>query len=891
MKYFKIKKYILMLAFLITLLCTPVGNYFSFSDTAYASYGSFLDKSEGSTYSKTYGQVEGSTAQTVSGDNEVESDKVGFIEESISKLFYNLGRGVGGQLKKIGLTLDTIIMGRVGGYDTLVSGGADNVTIANTSRFFHFELVENNPYGLIGSKIYTIIRGMVWAFVGIIFVFVTAKHGIKEGTDKSYCEYKEFVASLFIFFILLAAMPNLYDLGLYARDVILLKIKSAFISDPGMDIISVIGSIYNAPGGSTLVNGIMYAGANGVVIYYVFVYASLALTNMILFFLFPCICIMSIKDKSRLQNWVTMVFSNLATPVIDLVVMLVPIYIGSCTFGVEDSDATLLRGLLQLILVACVIPTRGAIRSFLGVGAGMKSELLGFGAMMGAMGLARNVLGKGKGAFSNAKDMLSRTREDRSMRKQHEALAKAEKESGTEDGTSAAIRLNYSGTISKSSVKSSLSSSSGGNSNLSGTGINKNSKATQDVNVEAGHKEGLKNKSLDSRMKNMQDMDQTNVNIDAMKEKRDGLSEENNALRTKKTEKQDHIAEAQLNTARKNSAIETSIKQSRKELANNPAPERREALQKSIADDELSISKNNEALFKQKAEMQSEIGEIDNTIGNNNESLSSLNTDINQSQKDLDVYKQREQALSGGRSRVGSAEELSSQRQQDQIIASFANVKNFESDRFKGILSHEQMANFYKKKARQDVVSTVGGGALRTAATVAGGSAGAALSIYGGGKAVTMGATLGAAAGSYAGNSFLEATDIVSNSRVGNLAGGIISHATADTVDAFNNVVSSSNQSNSARNATANFVVRTGTTVKSGATNIGNAVTSYAGVNTNNYVPREAVRQPIEPDLTKYIPKQIDATTKRLFGSNVDFNNMNTAQQQQVVDALNNMNH
>lgn len=165
------------------------------------------------------------------------------------------------------------------------------------------------------------------------------------------------------------------------------------------------------------------------------------------------------------------------------------------------------------------------------------------------------------------------------------------------------------------------------------------------------------------------------------------------------------------------------------------------------------IDRQTAQLSQQKASNMSRIGQID--FGN--QRMQELQSQNAQLSRGIEKRSQLESSFAANQRAVGmsgqtfkSAADYKVQKSADINLAKQANYKNFNSGKFKDILTPEKKAELYKQKIVHDRMASVGNAAAKvvtTTATVAGAAALAGVSAYGGASTmVTMGA-LGATGG------------------------------------------------------------------------------------------------------------------------------------------------
>ena len=133
-------------------------------------------------------------------EQDISAKTPGRVEKYIAELIRNIASALISLLQDtIGASIDSIIYGRVG------SGHPNSVNI------YAFELRKGNPYGVTASVCYALLRGMMFIFLGVSFVFQLAKAAWSGQTAKSREEIKAILPTLLMKFLLL---PIFFDLKL-----------------------------------------------------------------------------------------------------------------------------------------------------------------------------------------------------------------------------------------------------------------------------------------------------------------------------------------------------------------------------------------------------------------------------------------------------------------------------------------------------------------------------------------------------------------------------------------------------------------------------------------------------------------------------------------------------
>jgi len=398
-----IKSLLLFIVFVLVLLVNV--SDFAFANEGKDDYtGSWLDDADKSIYGK--------DAEIQYDEDIFEEQKkdLGFIEEKLVELIMAITDSLYIMLDNMGITIDNVIYGRVGGHTK------------NGIALFKFELQKGNPYGVVGAAIYNIIAGIsiVFIIVSLFGRFAIATY-YKSGEKLSH--FKSSVGTSILSIALLSLMPPFLDVALYIADAILYWVSSQgslslFATADGLNLVDA----FREAAEYGIVNSLIYLGTILLSFYFAAVYTGYALTMVVLFIYFPIVCVGMNYDKSLLSQWIKQVISILLIPILDCTLMMIPIYLGLIPNGAS-------MGILKIIICAMIIPSRNIIRQLLGLSGGSGLELTGVATMMGAMNLVR----AGAGAINKFRGSKMAAKQDENMANYYTELSKNEGTNGSDD--------------------------------------------------------------------------------------------------------------------------------------------------------------------------------------------------------------------------------------------------------------------------------------------------------------------------------------------------------------------------------------------------------------------------------------------------------------------------
>lgn len=340
-------------------------------------------------------------------------DDVGLIEPYISELLISLGDSLNDLVGTCNGTLDKLVYGRLVYYGT---------------NYYSFELVKGNPYGIVGSNVYILFRNLVIPILILLIFSKFAKAAWNSGNGEQRRIFKDTISRTVVMVLLVFLMPNIIDALIALRDIVLNYISSNlsnnmssfFGLDPSNDS-SLIGFYKSSSTNSKhILDAMLYLGVSFISIFYMVTYISTAVAVMVSFMFFPLIIIFSFTDNKMVDMWFKEMLGNVFVPVLDAVLLLMPLMLKQ--FIPNGGAKTFL---ISFIACYSVIPSRSVIRGMLGVGGNMRSELLGFGALMGTMRMLSGMKNRVTGGIKNLWGTHKQNKADREMADMYADLARA----------------------------------------------------------------------------------------------------------------------------------------------------------------------------------------------------------------------------------------------------------------------------------------------------------------------------------------------------------------------------------------------------------------------------------------------------------------------------------
>ena len=640
---------------------------------------------------------------TTEEEQDIESDEPGMVEKYFSELLRNIASSLIALLENIlGTSLDGIIYGRVG------SGKPNSVNI------FGFELRSGNPYGVTAAVCYSLLRSMAFVFLGIVFVATLAKSLWTGQTAQSREQIKSSIFSTAMKFSILMLMPFLFDVALYVRDVALYGVKEVTgqMVTGGATLSLAKAFLTNAERTGRFVDAVMYLGTILLTIYFAIIYIALAIDILIAFVAFPVLCLLHSPKRDLLGNWVMSVLSDIITPLLDAILLMVPL-LTSMMLG------DVIRGIavIQMIMCMLIIPARNRIKSLLGI---QSNERGGFLSAMGLLAMGRMIAGKAKGAVQR----IAGIRSDLEKSRAHGEMAKVDEEEreallGGFDRSGSDNRA-----VSDMEERERMAQLSGGTRDSAemdgyGNGTPEVADLDDDMLQGGGQNDlaGMDEITDDTGIPEGMEMNETETEPaqDDTPETPAGTEPltRNEALRD--LNKTMDTMQQKIDDLRvKKAAYQNQEKQiARKMLDHERGSDEYRELEKERADAALGAAETAEKIEEQS--------------------------------RKLNQLRQQEKELRGSdRGAVPTQFDEARAR----ILCKRANIDNFEQPEFRGVLSNAQMEKLYRQRA---IANAVKGGAA-----VAGAAAGGVLlgggSVFLGTGAMQMGAVAGMTAGSAIGS-------------------------------------------------------------------------------------------------------------------------------------------
>lgn len=372
------RRYRSLLIFIITFSLfiegLPVVSAYAASNAPVNGQYSWIGGDGGGIYSPPSGGML-SAAGDFSGEQSSAAKESTFVRW-INELVFDIADGINGLMSMAHLSMDKMMFGRV-----LGNGVATAESNWNPVAYFTFEMEAYNPYGVIGSFVYSIFRTLSVVFA-VIFLAGKIVKASYAGTGKTMSDLKDTISTFIIVIGMIYLMPNILDLVFYIRDTVLYSLGNAMVDIGGApSIVETMRLTYY--GNPTIINAFMYLASDVLTIFLGVMYIGNALGMVVLFCVFPLVAIVYSLDRQSLSIWGKEILGCTLVPVIDVVLLLIP-----TLTGMLASSGFLF--LIQFLMCCMIVPSREMLKRILGVGAsrGLAGAAIG-GVMTGVM-LARN---------------------------------------------------------------------------------------------------------------------------------------------------------------------------------------------------------------------------------------------------------------------------------------------------------------------------------------------------------------------------------------------------------------------------------------------------------------------------------------------------------------------
>lgn len=348
-------------------------------------------------------------AQKIKKDKDEDKDP-GVVEGLLIAFFKSMGDWGYKFFNNIHMTLDTVILGRVGGHGIAMNGY--NVAL------FTFELRPGNPYGVVAAAAYTTMRNIIYILILVIVMGKLAAATYAGGSQRAIQALKDSIGSFALAVVMLTAMPYFVDVFLYIRDVGLYATAVSLGKDVlNMDISSLsLIDMFKENAEQSFMNTAMYVGTLLLNLYFGLQYVGLALSYVVYFFAFPFVCMNMQFDKKALGEWWKSLLFSMVIPISDIMLLFIPL-----AFSHLGSSQAV--HVLQLIICSMLIPTRMQLRGAMGIHTNMGMEMAGIATMMGAMSFARSAIGGTARLAAGIGGGIAGGMRDRSMAKMNQEQA------------------------------------------------------------------------------------------------------------------------------------------------------------------------------------------------------------------------------------------------------------------------------------------------------------------------------------------------------------------------------------------------------------------------------------------------------------------------------------
>jgi len=265
---------------------------------------------------------------------------------------------------------------------------------AGQNNIFGFDLTDGNYYGITGATIYAILRGFAYSGIFIMFLFTLARN-LFDNSPKARDDLKEGIYGSIIAMVLMAVMPQITEMVLFGRDSLLHKIAKEMVSSGSggsATMLQQIAKLYL--GDEKLIAAILLLATMGGILFYGKDYISIALQQTILFGMFPLFNVLGTNKKKFISDWACTFFSNMAVPLIDVIILWMPYSVMRNAVGTGSGNINMIEGIVIVMMLWSSRQVRQEILKMFGNltsspagrgmgGLGQMVQLARMGAMMG----------------------------------------------------------------------------------------------------------------------------------------------------------------------------------------------------------------------------------------------------------------------------------------------------------------------------------------------------------------------------------------------------------------------------------------------------------------------------------------------------------------------------
>lgn len=645
-------------------------------------------------------------------DDVIQENDNNWILKLLGKVLAISGTGVEYGLSKMGMSVDSVILGRM---------SSSSTSIGDVKNPFHFELAEGNIYGYTSAVAYSVLRQLVSIFMAIVFMIELAKCGLSlNGQDKA--RLKDYTVHFIFVFLLLYLMPNIVDLFIYVKNWALLKIATTLKNEAGaFSITTTMYSIFQHDPG--VITGFMYLASVVLMMYLMALYIGNALGCTVLFAFFPLVGIMSVKERSLLSSWTKQIIGTLFIPLLDGVLLFVPAmffkytsnYLGNLGWDADGIWRRMAISIISLLLCFFIIPARNVVINALGIGSA------GFGGANAGL-LATAAAAKAAKDFATERKK-SKEKKEAAADEREKAHKKADEEDHKADLEEQAGKLN--GTIDGSgkgsmNTNTSMSQFDGDENNKSEadkTSENpisdeaaENIKPQNPINGEEGAESVPTGDGNPERLKVPDDKDYDNINEDTIHEstpKSADVDADNIIPQNAPGARESNLND--IDQSNRDIANETSnIRQLRSENANSKAHIEELARENNKIDADAGGKRPSDEMLAQKAANNLKISEEKTRIANNDSLIQDATQRLENAKERRDnaisnerAFASEDKAMGGTGRTFRSVGEFKAQQGKSKALADLATHKDFDNPMFEGHLTSSQKAQFRRERAAE----------------------------------------------------------------------------------------------------------------------------------------------------------------------------------------------
>ena len=298
------------------------------------------------------------------------------------------------------------------------------VNIEDDASVSYFTLGSGNVYGVLAAKMFVATRNIFLILVGLVFMFLLLRAAASPSPAKKM-EAKSAVTNVALAMFMVAWAPAILNFFFFLRKFFCETVYFGL----GLDQVGGVANAYTDGIGETdVVGALMYLAFCIVGIYFAIFYISIAIMQLLLLGVFPIIALQGVSNPDMVRGWFKTFLGWMLIPMVDCILFVVPIGIGSNLTGIT-------RSFIMLICMFALMPVRKFVFAKLGIEAADVAGLIAAGTTGAMASAVERGAGKVKDTVSGAADDIKKAREDRADANMEDELAANDRQNAEAGGT------------------------------------------------------------------------------------------------------------------------------------------------------------------------------------------------------------------------------------------------------------------------------------------------------------------------------------------------------------------------------------------------------------------------------------------------------------------------